>query len=115
MDAAEKEKHDKSYARAFALLRGEISLDGAPPLEKPHFFVRRRLETAIGLLEDVLRLNPENWSAMFGAGKAHQRLGNSLAAFELLSRAHVSDPSTAEYAREAGLLATELGLTLEDG
>jgi tetratricopeptide (TPR) repeat protein len=111
MNAADAEKHDRIYARAFALLQGEISLAGAPALEKPHFFVRRRLQTAIALLEDVLRLNPENWSAMVGAGKAHQRLGNSLAAFELFQRAYEGDPSNGECAREAGLLATQLGLT----
>jgi tetratricopeptide (TPR) repeat protein len=108
MNAADVENHDRVYARAFALLQGEIALAGAPPLPKPHFFVRRRLETAIALLEDVLRLNPENWSAMFGAGKAHQRLGNSLAAFELFQRAHEGDPSNAAYGREAALLATQL-------
>ena len=100
---------NKSYERAFALLQGEISIEGGPPLAKPHFFVRRRLQTALALLEDVLRAEPENWSAMFGAAKAHQRLGNLPAALELLEQAHRGDPSTSSYAREAGLIATQLG------
>ncbi len=113
MDAVMKETRDKLYARAVALLQSEISLDGAPPLGKPHFFVRRRLETAVALLEDVLRLDPENWSAMACAAKAHQRLGNTSAAFELFAKAHDGAPAIPEYGREAALLATQLGLPFD--
>src|SRR5438034_6449416 len=109
MTAAETEKHDKLYARALALLQSETSSDGAPLPEKPHFFVRRRLETALALFQEVLQMAPENWAAMFGAAQVYQRLGNLPAALDLLEAAERGDPSSARCAREATLLAAQLG------
>jgi tetratricopeptide (TPR) repeat protein len=109
MNAAETEKHDRLYARAVALLQSEIPSDGAPLPAKPHFFVRRRLDTALALFEEVLRMAPDNWAAMFGAAKVYQRLGNLPAALDLIEAAQRGDPVSSRYAQEATLLATQLG------
>jgi len=111
MNVEEINKHNQVYEQAYSLLRGEILLDGKPPLSRPGFFVRRRLNKAIALFNDVLQMNPENWAAMFGIAKAAQRLGDNVRAFDLMLAAHRGNPSVSGFAREAGLIAFQLGRT----
>ena len=113
MNSDEIKKHNQIYEHASSLLRGEILLDGKPPLSKPGFFARRRLNNAIALFNRVLQMNPENWAAMFGIAKAAQRLGDNARAFDLMLTAHRGNPSVSGFAREAGLIAFQLGRTRE--
>jgi tetratricopeptide (TPR) repeat protein len=114
MTEAEIEAHNRTYERAYALIEGEILVDGQPLSAKPSFFARRRLRKAITLFAEVLRINPENWAAMFGAAKAHQRLGDAARAFELMLEPHRGNPELSGFAREAALVAMEIG-RLRDG
>lgn len=110
LSQAEAERHNDLYDQAFDLLRGEILIDGETLSARPGFFARRKLRKAIRLFDQVLELNPQNWPAMFGMAKAHHRLGDWDEALKLMLRAHEGDPSVSGFAREAGLIAVDLGL-----
>src|SRR6266849_5124794 len=109
LNADEIKKHNQLSAQAHDLTRGEILLDGQPLSARPSFFARRRLNKAIRLFDEVLRMNPENWSAMWGKAKALHRLGDKVRAFDLTLKAHQGNPGFSAFAREAGLLALQIG------
>jgi tetratricopeptide (TPR) repeat protein len=109
MDEPDIAKYNLLYDQASALLEGEILIDGRPLSAKPTFFARRRLRKAITMFDEVLRLNPENWAAMFFAGKAHHRLGDKSRALDLMLAAHRGNPALSGFAREAALVSMQLG------
>lgn len=109
LDADQTKKHNHLYEKAYGLLRGEILIDGKTLSPKPGFFAKRRLNKAIALFQEVLRINAENWAAMFGMAKAFHRLGDKPRAFDLMLKAHHGNPSLSGFAREAGLVAFQLG------
>jgi tetratricopeptide (TPR) repeat protein len=105
----EIQRHNVLYEQANALLKGEVLIDGQPLANRPGFFARRKLRKAMRLFEEVPKLNPENWAAVFFMAKAHHRLGETKEALELMLRAHRGDPTVSGFAREAGLVAGQLG------
>jgi tetratricopeptide (TPR) repeat protein len=109
LDAEQVKRHNQLYEQAYDLLRGEILIDGQPLTSHPGFLAKRRLHKAIALFETVLEMNPENWAAMFGMAKAHHRLGDKVRAFNLILEARHGNPSLSGFAREAGLVAFQLG------
>jgi Flp pilus assembly protein TadD len=103
-------KHNKLHKQASDLLRGEILVDGKMPSSAtPNIFARRRLHKAIALFGEVLKINPQNWAAMFGMAKALQRLGETTRAFDLMIMAHSVNSTDSESIREAGIMAFQLG------
>lgn len=105
----EIEKHNKLYEQANNLIRDDIMVDGRPLSDKPNMFTRRRLRKAIALYDDVLKINPQNWAACFVKAKTLHRLGEPKLAFELMLKAHSGNPSISGFAREAGIVALQLG------
>ena len=75
------------------------------------------------MFDRVLELKPENWSALWIAGKVHQRLGEDEAAFSFFERAYQANPSQpdcmriwrwlmcsrAKPSRQRGVLKTRCG------
>jgi tetratricopeptide (TPR) repeat protein len=106
---AEATRHNQLYEEALGLVEREILVDGRSQSTLPGFFAGRRLRKGLRLLDEVLRLNPDNGAAAFLVGKVHQRLGEFAAALPMLLKAHRTDPSFSAYAREAGIVASELG------
>jgi Flp pilus assembly protein TadD len=102
-------RHNRSYERACHLVRHDIMIDGQPLSPSPGLFARLRLRKALRLFDEVLRMNPENWAAIFFTGKIHHRLGDRVLALELMRKAYRGNPSMAGFAREAGLVASQLG------
>jgi tetratricopeptide (TPR) repeat protein len=102
-------KHNRIYERACHLVRRDILLDDQPISAAPGFFARLRLRKALRLFDEVLRINPENWVAVFTAGKIHHRFGDRVLALDLMLKAHRGNPSLSGFAREAGLVASQLG------
>jgi tetratricopeptide (TPR) repeat protein len=102
-------RHNQIYDRACQLVRSDILIDGQHLSAKPSFFARLRLRKALRLFDEVLRLNPENWAAIFTMGKIHHRLGSRTLALELMLKAHRGNPSLSGFVREAGLVASQLG------
>ena len=102
-------RHNRIYDQACDLVQRDILIDGQPLSAKPGFFARLRLRKALRLFDEVLRLNPENWAAVFTMGKIHHRFGNHVLALELMLKAHRGIPSHSGLAREAGLVASQMG------
>jgi tetratricopeptide (TPR) repeat protein len=104
----DKTRHDELYKEACSLIEGLIILsnDAPAPLE-PHG--RQRLEDAIPLFVEVVKINPRNWAAMWLLGKVYQRLGDYERGLGWFSRAHRVNPDQPDVAREAAIAAMELG------
>jgi tetratricopeptide (TPR) repeat protein len=102
-------RHNHTYERACHLVRRDVLIDGQPLSVTPGIFARLRLRKALRLFDEVLRLNPENWAAIFYMGKIHHRFGDRALALELMRKAHRGNPSLSGFAREAGLVASQLG------
>src|SRR5258708_6285362 len=101
--------HDKLYADAWALVKGELHLYGEPRLAGPDSNARQKLDKAISLLERVVQINSENWNAMWALGKIYQRLDEHSIALNWFQKAHVIEPDNADILREATLCALKLG------
>jgi tetratricopeptide (TPR) repeat protein len=103
------EEHNRSHKRAFQLTQGEIMLQGRASASRPSWWTRRKLKRALKLVGRVLEINPENWSAMWLAGKIHQRLGDWVAALDSFARAYRINPEHADVSREASVSAMNAG------
>jgi tetratricopeptide (TPR) repeat protein len=106
--AADGSRHNQLYKEACALTEGLIHLHDQPPTELDGAG-RQRLERAIPLFQEVLQINPQNWSAMWLLGKVHQRLSDYAQALEYFTRAHRVKPDQPDVAREASIAAMDLG------
>jgi len=103
-----KSRHDELYKAASALIMPLIELHGRPP--RPLVELEKgQLRRGIELYQAALQIYPENWAAMWLAGKCHQRLLEHEAAFEWFTRAHELNPVQPDVAREAALSAMYLG------
>jgi tetratricopeptide (TPR) repeat protein len=98
------DEHDELYARAFELLGFTTTI--VPPV-RLSWFQRGRIRQGIPLLERVIRLNPQNWAALWVVGKAYQAAKQNERALEALSRAHLVKPDNPDIAREASISAME--------
>lgn len=101
--------HDRSFAQAMALIKDYLRLSERPNLVAPGRTRVRNLRRAAGLLEHVLQLNPDNWSAMWHLGKIHQRLEEHEVALWWFGRACQVNPTQPDVAREASISAMEIG------
>jgi Flp pilus assembly protein TadD len=101
-------EHDRLYLQACAAVRPLIEIHGKP-LTKLTPARETQLRQGIARFEDLLRINPENWAAMWYVGKAYHRLGEFERALQSFSRAHDINPSQPDVAREAAIAAMELG------
>ena len=109
MTPEESEKHNRMYREASRLIENEIPLHERLNMPKPGWFLGRRLRRAIKLYEEVLKLNPENWPAMWLIGKVHQRFQEKEKALSWFEQAYQVNPSQADIAREASMCAMDLG------
>src|SRR5437867_11290568 len=90
--------HNDLYARANELSEGLVILDDVPQ-KSLEFFQKRRLRKAIELYQQVLQINPVNWPAMVGTGKAFQSLGDLEQALLWFSRANECVPDNPSVAK----------------
>jgi Flp pilus assembly protein TadD len=102
-------EHDRLFREATVIIQGHIALDERQDVPSIEGALACNLKYAISLLERVLEINPENWSAMWFVGKTQQRLGNRNEALEWFARAYQINPSQPDVAREAALCAMEIG------
>ena len=101
-------RHNDLYARANELIKGLVIVDGTTQ-KSLGFFEKRRLRQAIELHQQVLSLNPINWSAMCMIGKAYQSFGELDQALSWFSKAHECVPDNPSIAKEVGYAAGRLG------
>jgi Tfp pilus assembly protein PilF len=82
------------------MAEGEPSLDAGG---------RRDLEEGIAKLQAVVRADNRNWQASWFIGKAHQALGNGLAANDAFKKAFSIERNNPDVANEYGLSCIDLG------
>jgi tetratricopeptide (TPR) repeat protein len=100
--------HNDLYARANELMKGLAILDNVPK-KNLGFFEKRRLRQAIELHQQVLEINPANWSSMVMIGKAFQSLDELEQALKWFLQAHECVPDNPSVAKEVGYVAGRLG------
>ena len=100
--------HDRLYKEACALIDGLILLDDRPASELTAADMQR-LDRAISLFEEVVRINGANWPAMWLLGKVHQRLGRYARGLDWFAAAHRVNPAHPDVAREASIAAMDAG------
>src|SRR5262249_26802586 len=104
----DKARHNALYQQACSHIEGLIILGNeAPGQLEPHG--RQRLDDAIPLFTEVVKINPGNWAAMWLLGKVYQLLPDYMQGLEWLARAQRVKPDQADVAREAGIAAMDLG------
>ena len=101
-------KHNRLCEQGWALVEGELLIGGGPPRRLGRRS-RKKLQEAMGCFEAALGIAPDKWQSMWALGKIHQRLGDDPKALDYFTKAHELDPSQADVAREAGIVATEMG------
>ena len=67
---SEIDRHDTLVDEGWKLVEGQLLIHGNPPVGKPGFLVRRRLQKAIGCFEEALEINPEGWQSMWALGRS---------------------------------------------
>jgi tetratricopeptide (TPR) repeat protein len=108
LSSTEIAKHNSLYNEACRLQKGLVLLDKSP-VPRLGFLARRKLQKAIRLFQEALKINPEGFQSMLFIEKAYQRLGNLPEALVWFRRAHEIVPTNPIIAKEAGGQAGQLG------
>jgi tetratricopeptide (TPR) repeat protein len=107
-----RQRHNRLYDEACKLVQGELPVHPNEMQFAQEPELRGRLAKALGLLDEVNRLNPDNWTARWLAGMVCRRLGDLKTALEWFDgSAKIVPPNfafSADVYREAGITATEL-------
>lgn len=102
---------DTDFKAGTALVSRYIRLsEGEPVVDAVG---RHALEDGIARLEAVVRADNQNWQASWFIGKAHQALGNSLAANRAFKTAYLIEQNNPDVASEYGLSCIDLGQGME--
>jgi tetratricopeptide (TPR) repeat protein len=104
-----KEGVKRLFDRAGAIVQDEILLHERQVMARAGWFLRMRLRRALRLYGRVLELIPESWNSTWFMAKTHQRLGEVERALEWMERAYQVNASRVDIAREASLMAMDLG------
>lgn len=106
--------HNALYQKAWEILKDQMileeSVDKEPIRPEPDL---KKLEEGIRLLEEVISINPENWSAYWAMGKAYQTMGDKQKQYDAFKKAQQiarkhPDESYSDAIRELVLSCLEL-------
>jgi tetratricopeptide (TPR) repeat protein len=103
-----RDEYNRKYEIAFDLLRKYAFIQHSHT-KQPNFLARKHIKEAVSLLQRCLEIWRDSWAAMWGIGKAHQALGNHLAALGWFERAMRIEESNPDIYREATIEALSLG------
>ena len=104
----QREKHIQLWDQARGIAEQHKLHFQVPPF-KAGLVLTRRMRKANDLLGRALALHPNNAAALWLQGKILQLLGDFDASLDRLAKAHLVDPNSTVFAREAGISATEAG------
>jgi tetratricopeptide (TPR) repeat protein len=111
LNEAEIRRHNDLFRRGSGLINPYMELDGRPA--KKSSDAARDLREGIRLLDEVLKLDPSNWSALWIQGKAFQTLGDHAEAYARLRRAYAIEQNNPDVSRELMFECLELGRSKE--
>ncbi len=105
----EAREHNRLYEEGWKLIQDELHVGPGGQRGSVGWTTRRKFVRAVQCFEGALKINPEGWESQWALGKIYQRVEeweNSLAHF---ARAYELNSQQPDIAREAGLVAMELG------
>jgi Flp pilus assembly protein TadD len=109
---SEKGNYESLFQAGSKLIKDRVDLDGCF-LPKPGFFERRRLLTALRLLEQAAEVEPPYGAASFFAAKVEERLGHGRENLRWLRRAQTVAPENLIVSIELGAALSRQGLHSE--
>jgi tetratricopeptide (TPR) repeat protein len=104
---ADERKHNELFKRGADLITPYMSLTDRVPKKSDR--KARELREGIRLLDDALKLFPDNWSALWIQGKAFQALGEHEQAYTRFKRSYALQGNNPDVARELMLESLEVG------
>ncbi|MGJ8678301.1 MAG: tetratricopeptide repeat protein [Akkermansiaceae bacterium] len=110
LDELAIERHNALYDKAWSMVEGELLIDGIPESGSLGFFLKRRLNKAIKIFEEVIEINSMNWNAMFGIAKIYQRFGETETSYNWMLKAREFAPDHPSLAKETAVTASNLGM-----
>ena len=110
-DSEAAERHDDVFKRGSELITPHMRLVGRTP--KRTAGASKDLRDGIRLLDEALRLYPNNWSALWIQGKAFQALDDHAQAYARFKRSYALEPDNADIGRELMLECLEVGRMTE--
>ncbi|WP_375493597.1 tetratricopeptide repeat protein [uncultured Nostoc sp.] len=102
------EYHNYLYKQGCKFIQEEFLLGENKSTEKDNLQSQEKLFNALNLFEQVLKINPNNWSAMWCIGKIYQRVEILDIAFNWFEKAYLFKPDNADISREACICAIGL-------
>jgi tetratricopeptide (TPR) repeat protein len=111
LSSADQQKHNDLYKRGIALINPYMRLNDRP--SKKSADTTRDLREGIRLLDEALKLAPDNWAALWMQGKAYQVLEEHEQAYVHFKRSFAIQRENADVARELMLECLELHRWIE--
>ena len=102
----EADQHNALSEKGWAILNYYILRQGRDRVGIG-FFAKRRLNKAIALFHDALRIAPDNYSSKWALGKIYQALGDHRSSLKWFEEAWALENGNADVCREASLAAME--------
>lgn len=92
--------HDRLYQQGTDLIKPFMRLHGVPPKATDTPTAKSDLRRGIQLLNEVIKINPQNWPAYWSIGKAHQALDEHEPACDAFRHAFDRQKENPDVARE---------------
>jgi tetratricopeptide (TPR) repeat protein len=108
LDDAAREKHNELFRRASEIYDTENVRDLLPPASAG-WLASRRIGKAVTLLDEVIKIAPNNGTAHWLRAKFLQAVGKYEDSLDGFSKAWLIKPGDIDTAREAGISAMEVG------
>ncbi len=105
--------HDRIYQQGCDLISPYMQIVGKEARPAGTREARQSLMQGISLLEQVVHMNPDNWSAYWVIGKAYQALQDSKKACDAFGRSFALQKNHADVAREYMLESLNVGRTAQ--
>jgi tetratricopeptide (TPR) repeat protein len=101
--------HNRLYERALSIAKEKVLLEEKPTVTSFGPLKRLKLTYAAYLFKRAIKLNPENWHAMWFTGKIYQGLQNNDEAYSWFERAYAINQMQPDILREYSICAMEVG------
>lgn len=107
------EDHDRIYREGCDLISPYMQLHGVVARNEQTEQARDDLIRGISLLQEVIKIKPDNWAAYWVMGKAYQALNQSENACDAFGRSFAIQKDNPDVAREYMFECLNLGRTAE--
>jgi tetratricopeptide (TPR) repeat protein len=107
------ELHNRLFQAGCDLIKPYMMLHGVNSRNADTRRGKADLKKGIGLLTQVVQMNPANWPAFWTMGKAYQAMGASVSACDAFAKAYALKTDNPDVAREYMFECLNIGRTKE--